>query len=164
MTKQISYLVIAAMVGLSMISCSKEEDDDDDYSLYYTEHSTREKETTWNGWRIKVVSEFTLWYRFESKKYSGDKTFFFTHGNRTESITVKDIRPGESFRIGVDVAANEGKYQVNKISEFGNYMQYTIDYTQYSQTIKLWTDEMVVTETVTLPRRITSFDSFRIDR
>ena len=158
--KQISYLIIAFIVVLAMNSCSKEES----YSLFYSNYTSKEKETTWNGWRIEVVSEFTFWYHFESNNFSGDKTFFFTQGAHTESTTVKDIRPGESISIGVTVAANKGNYTVNKISENGNTMRYWIDYTQYSHIIKLWTDDKVVSETENLPRQITSFESFKIRR
>ena len=160
MTRQISYLIIAFIVVLAMNNCSKEES----YSLYYTNYTSKERETTWNGWRIKVVSEFTFWYHFESNNFSGDKTFFFSQGDHTESTTVKDIKPGESISIGVTVAANNGNYTVNKISESGDIMHYWIDYPQYSHIIKLWTDDKDVSETVDLPRQITSFESFIIRR
>jgi len=161
MTRKILYLITAATVVMAMCCCVKEEDD---YSLYYMNHTTVQKETTWNGWRIQVVSKLDLWFKFESKNFNGDKTFFFTYGNRTDSTVVRNIISGESISIGVNVVADEGNYTVNQTDASGSVMRYWIDYTHYSHLIRLWTDDRVVTETVSLPRRITSFDSFTVSR
>ena len=164
MKKQISYLVPTVIIVLVMISC-EDNFKENDYSLTYSNYNSREKNTTWNGWRISVISEYTLWYNFESKKFSGDKTFYFTHLSTTaiakDSITVRDILPGDKFSIGVNVFADGGTYTVNQTSTSGSIMHYWIGYNDYSQMIKLWTNDMVVTETVNLKRRITAFDSFR---
>ena len=156
--KRISCLLMTTIVILTMISCIEEAD----YSLYFSNHTTRESETTWNGWRISVISEITLWFHFESKDYSGNKSFYFTYGNRTDSTTVRNIRPGDSFSIGVSVEANDGSYTVNQSSVTGSTMRYWIDYPEYTDNLLLWTDDMVVKETVSLPRRITGFKSIQI--
>ena len=137
---------------------------EDDYLLEFDSQQTIMHETIWNGWRINVVSRYVVWYRFESKHYSGDMTFFFTYGkgNRTDSTTVRDIRPGKKFYIGAELEAHGGNYVVNQTSVSGSTMQYWIKYNDYSETTKLWTDDMVVSTTLKLKRQFTAFDSFMI--
>ena len=161
MRKQILYLVTAAIVGLAMNSC-EENIKFDEYSLRYSNYNSINENTNWNGWKISVISKYLFWYDFESKSFKGDKTFYFTHASGKDSITVRNIMPGEQYSIGVYVVANGGTYTVNQTSTSGSYMYYWIGYNDYSQMIRFWTDDMIITETVSLHRRLTSFDSFRV--
>ena len=149
MTKQIYYRVIAIITIMTMAGCNKE--DDIGYSLYYTNYESLESYASYKSWRIDVISELFFHYHFESKKFSGDKTFFFTYNSRTDSITVRNIRPGEIVSIGVMVTADEGDYTVNEISVNGSILRYTVNYSSYYHSFILWTDDFIVKENESHP-------------
>lgn len=142
---------------ITMTGCAKEKEKEDDYSLYFSEYQSFSNSDIWNGWRIMVRSEFVFWYHFESNNYySDEKTFFFTldNGDHTYSATVSNIRPGLRFDICLKVWATESDYTVHQTNVSGSTMHYWIEYKSYSQTIKLWTDDMVVSKTLILDRQI----------